>query len=63
MPAVDSTSIRQYMGQNPSKRLYCLNWDQLKEDELSVYGVENDDNYQRFEFILVPCNYVHAEIE
>ena len=41
--------------------LYCLDWDNLQDGELSVWGVTNDDNYQRWEFVLLPCNYVHAE--
>ena len=30
--------------------------------DLAVWGLENDDNYQRWEFVLLPCNYMHAEI-
>ena len=60
VPSRDSTSVKHYMGQHQHRQLYCLNWDELEEEELSVYGVENDDNYQRFEFILLPCNYIHA---
>ena len=30
---------------------------------MAIWGIENDEgNYQRFEFVLLPCNYVHAEI-
>ena len=29
--------------------------------EISVWGVELDDNYQRLEIDVVPCNYLHAE--
>ena len=31
-------------------------------DQLSIWGRDFDQRmYQRFEFVLVPCNYVHAE--
>ena len=41
--------------------LYCFNWDQIG-DELSIWGgSSNDALYQRIEFGLVPCNYVHTQ--
>ena len=42
--------------------MFCVELGDLAEGELSIYGVENDDNYQRWEFVLLPCNYVHAEL-
>ena len=31
-------------------------------DKLAIWGGTSDsDSYQRFEFVVVPCNYVHAE--
>ena len=30
---------------------------------MQIFSVTNDDNYQRFEFVLLPCNYVHSEFE
>ena len=27
-----------------------------------MWGVENAESYQRFEVILLPCNYIHSEI-
>ena len=44
---------------NPDRNLYCLDWEKYGE-ELEIWGVDFDvDSYQRFEFVLVPCNYVH----
>ena len=39
---------------------FCLDWD----DELPFlsYGIEADANYSRLETLLVPCNYLHNEI-
>ena len=45
------------------RNLYCLDWDKVK-DEIEIYGLPEDENSsQRLEFVLVPCNYVHAEIQ
>ena len=33
----------------------------METGEFSVWGVDNDENYQRWEFVLLPCNYVHKE--
>ena len=39
--------------------LLCLDWDDLR-DELEVWGYWTDNSsYQRIEFILAPCNYIH----
>ena len=48
--------------QDEKKHLYCLDWDQLNESEVSIWGIENDNNYQRWEFALLPCNYVHTQL-
>ena len=61
-PAADSTVIKYYKEADSDKRLFCIDWDDYNDGTISVWGVENDDNYQRFEFNLVPCNYVHAQI-
>ena len=30
---------------------------------MEVWGTENDQiNYQRFEWVLLPCNYLHREL-
>ena len=44
-----------------TRHLYCLDWEKFG-DELGIWGTENDEIvYQRFEYVLLPCNYVHAE--
>ena len=43
--------------------MYCLDWDSLKDD-LDIWGSNADEaNYQRVEFMMLPCNYRHTEVE
>ena len=44
---------------DPKRGFYCLDWDD--EEPLVIYGNENNDDYQRIDIALLPCNYVHAE--
>ena len=44
---------------DPKRGFFCLDWDD--NDPFTINGNENNVNYSRLEFILVPCNYVHAE--
>ena len=45
-----------------TRHLYCINWDDY-EDELEVFGNETDEiTYQRFEWVIVPCNYIHSDV-
>ena len=60
-PSRETASPLEVYKQGTKKHLFCVNWDKLDNGELSVWGVENDDNYQRWEFVLLPCNYVHKE--
>lgn len=61
-PSKESEAPFKKLFQEGSKKyMFCLELDDLAEGELSIYGVENDDNYQRWEFVLLPCNYVHVE--
>ena len=38
----------------------CIDWD--VEHPYLIYGHEYDNNHQRLEAILTPCNYVHDKI-
>ena len=61
-PAPEAEDLLQTYMTNPNRNIYCLDWDQFGE-ELEVWGATYDEmNYQRFEYVLVPCNYVHTEI-
>ena len=48
------------MKKSEARGLFCPDWQQL-DDELAIWSIEDDDNYQRLELVLLPCNYVHAE--
>ena len=48
------------MKTSKTRGLYCFDWDDFGED-LSVWSVTDDDNYQRIEIVLLLCNYIHAE--
>ena len=38
--------------------MYCVDW---KEDEpFELFGTYEEDDYQRFDAILTPCNYLHT---
>lgn len=41
--------------------MYCLDWTDDVEPIL-IYGNEKNDEYQRVELVLVPCNYVHTRL-
>ena len=40
--------------------LYCFDWDALSDD-LVIQSIEDDNNYQRIELLVLPCNYIHKE--
>ena len=61
-PVADSVALFELYRQADSERhLFCLDWDRFGDD-LAIWGTENDEfSYQRFEYTLLPCNYIHAE--
>ena len=57
----EAAGLLELYKSSPTRNLYCLDWDKFG-DELSIWGIEEDEiRYQRFEFVVVPCNYVHTE--
>ena len=61
-PSADSAPLfNAYRNNVASHRgLYCFDWDKIG-DTLSIWGgSSNDAQYQRIEFVLLPCNYIHA---
>ena len=40
--------------------MFCIDWDD--DDPYMITGYEFDDYYSRLEVVLVPCNYLHAEL-
>ena len=39
--------------------MFCLEWD---SQEILIYGNERNDEYQRIELVLTPCNYLHTHL-
>ena len=61
-PTSDSVGLMKRY-KNSDHKLFCVDQERYREI-LAIWSNENnEDDYQRFEFNLVPCNYVHAEIE
>ena len=42
---------------NEDRHLYCIDW----TEDLYILGDEQAPDYQRIEFIVTPCNYIHQE--
>ena len=40
--------------------MMCLDKPDEANEDILLYGTENNDNYQRLEILLLPCNYVHS---
>ena len=59
-PSAESVGMLESMKKDPDRGLYCFDWDKIGE-EIDVWSVTEDDDYQRWEFVLLPCNYIHAE--
>ena len=62
-PSIDTAAVfeafRKAVG--TKRGLWCFDFDALA-DELAVWGGgESDASYQRIEFVLVPCNYLHTQ--
>jgi hypothetical protein len=46
------------MRSDENRGLYCVDdWD----DDMFAGGEEEADEYQRLDFVVLPCNYVHEE--
>ena len=62
MPSSDSKALYDVYKEG-KRSLFCLDWD-ANGDDLTIWGEEHDlITYQRFEFNLVPCNYVHPNTD
>ena len=61
-PTRDTYNPLQRYIEGTDRYLFCVEQDAHENGTLSVWGLESDDNYQRFEFNLVPCNYIHKQM-
>ena len=58
----ESVGLMEMYKNTETRHLYCIDWDEYS-DQLAVWGNEADDyTYQRFEWVLVPCNYRHTDV-
>ena len=39
----------------------CINW--KEEDDILLYGKDKDVNHQYIDIAMVPCNYIHDEMD
>ena len=44
-PSKETAAPLEAFIDNQDRHLFCLDWDGLEDGKLSVWGVENDDNY------------------
>ena len=49
------------MREDPDRGMFCIDWND--EDPIEIIGEEFDDDYTRFEAVLVPCNYLHTMLD
>ena len=54
-----SKTIFQKLTTNEDRGLYCIDW---QSEDVLVYGNSKADNFQRIEFVLLPCNYIHTDL-
>ena len=45
---------------SPNRGFFCIDWDDDAPN--LIYGDWSEADYQSIEIVLVPCNYVHAEV-
>ena len=44
---------------DPKRGMFCLDWD---SQDILIYGNERNDEYQRIELVMTPCNYLHTHL-
>ena len=45
---------------NKKRGMFCIDFDE--GEDIKIYGNERNDEYQRVEIVLVPCNYLHTHL-
>ena len=50
----------QDLRDDPDRGMLCIDWND-PDIPIIVKGDEANDNYQRFEAVLLPCNYLHKQ--
>ena len=57
-PATASADSWTTIKDDPKRGFYCLDW----TDDILLYGNEKNEDYQRIEVVLTPCNYLHTHL-
>lgn len=58
-PAASKAESRlEAIRSSEERGLICIDWG----EDIELYGEEGNADYQRFEIVLVPCNYLHQEL-
>ena len=52
----------QVIKDDPKGVMYCIDWEGDDVEPIEIYGNEKNDEYQRVELVLVPCNYLHTHL-
>ena len=47
------------MREDPDRGFLCIDWDD-KIEPMAIQGTSSQDDFQRIDIALVPCNYVHT---
>ena len=54
-----SKLLLQSIKEDPDRGFICLDWN--GDQDMEIYGNENESNYQRIEVDLVPCNLINTD--
>ena len=61
-PTSESEGLINTFKSKSDRNIYCIDWDKYGDD-MAIWSTEDDEiSYQRFEYTLVPCNYIHSEV-
>ena len=61
-PMEEAIEMLEWYKTDPTRNLLCIDWDELGDD-IDIWGNWQDETkYQRFEFLVTPCNYVHTAL-
>ena len=56
-PSKSSTDSWNEIKNGTGRGMFCLDY----SDDVLIYGNEKNEEYQRLEIVLVPCNYQHTQ--
>lgn len=59
-PSKTSADSWKEINSSPKRGFMCIDFEE--GENLKIYGNERNDEYQRIEIVLVPCNYLHSHL-